>query len=187
MFTQAIAEQEKGRKYTEPTSEKGVSMSYLLATAAEKNRDIPLAIENWEKIEMMKPGYRDVKEKLRQYQEFQTDDSIKDFMIANTAQFENICRKIIENMGYQIISLTLASDSRIIALAAEEDSQKLLVRNRYTLFRIQRDIHPLSENHIREFQEKMRENNAGRGVLITTGDITPGALNYASTRPLVIY
>ncbi|MEJ2700802.1 MAG: CDC27 family protein, partial [Desulfuromonadales bacterium] len=120
-YPHAITALQKGIKYAQPSSETAVSMKYLLAIAAEKNRDIHLALENWEE------------------------------------------------------------------LAAEEDTNKMMVRNRYTLFLLQRDTDSLSEKHVRDFQEKMRESNAGKGIIMTTGDISPGALNYASTRPLDLY
>lgn len=187
-YSKAISELDRGINHAQPGSDTAIQMLYLIALAAEKNRDIGIAIDNWEKIEKMKPGYRDVKEKLRQYSEFRTDDTIKDFMIASAVRFEEICRNVVENMGYEISSSDLNSDSKLFVVASEEDGgQKLGVRNRHTLFWIQREMGAINENHLRDLQGRMRDNNAGKAIIMTTGEYTPGAINYASTRPLDLF
>ena len=154
--------------------------------AAEKNRDVHKAISSWEKIEQMKPGYRDVREKLRQYSEFRTDDSVKDFLIMNTLQFETAARKIMENMGFQILQVWMAGEMAIRAVATETDV-KSRNRGQKTLFHIQRDMAALPEKLVREFHEGMREKGCLRGILMTTGDIMPAAMSYATTRPIEIF
>ena len=92
-YPKAITELERGLKFAQPGTDTDINMRYLIAVAAEKSRDMHTAIQNWEMIEKMKPGFRDVKSKLKQYSEFRVDDSIKDFMIASNTQFETISRK----------------------------------------------------------------------------------------------
>ncbi len=186
-YSAAITELDRALKYAQTGSDTSIQIRYLIALASEKNRDIHRAIENWEAVERMKPGYRDVKEKIRQYSEFKTDDSIKDVMTAGTTQFEGICRKLVESMNFQIAQVNIVNDSRIHILAADEDKLQIGARNKYTMFWIQREVNAVNENQIRDFQVKMKENNAGRGIIMTTGEFTPGALNYASTRPLDLY
>ena len=186
-YPQAIQELERGVRHASPAGEIATQLYYVMGLAAEKNRDIHKAIESWEQVEKMKPGYRDVRDKLRQYSEFRTDDRIKDIMIAGTSQFEQICRDVVSRMGYQINTTSMIADARIQIIASEEDSQKIGARNKYTYFLFQRDMAAITENHIRDILVKMRENNAGKGIIMTTGDITPGAFNFASTRPLELY
>jgi tetratricopeptide (TPR) repeat protein len=186
-YPAAITELQKGLKYAQPTTETSVQLRYLLGIAAEKNRDIALALESWDKVEKIKPGYRDVREKLRQFADFRTDDVIKDLLIANAVQFEEMCRKMISNMGYQIMSMSMLSDSKLLSVASIDDAMKMGARNKYTLFIVQRDMTPILENHIRDILQKMKENNAGNAIVMTTGEITPGALNFAAARPLNLY
>lgn len=186
-YAKAIAELERAARSATPGTEISAQIFYVMGIAGEKNRDIHKAIESWEQVEKIKPGFRDVREKLRQYSEFRTDDRIKDIMIAGAAQFEQIGREIVTKMGYQVINLNMVADARLQIIAAEEDNQKMGARNKYTYFLIQRDMTAISENHIRDILMKMRENNAGKGLIMTTGDITPGASNFASTRPLDLY
>lgn len=185
-FAKSITELERGLKFAPPNSETMVQLYYLIGVAAEKNRDVHKAIASWEKIETMKPGYRDVREKLRQYSEFRTDDSVKDFLIMNTLQFETAARKIIENMGFQVLQLWMAGEMAVRAVATETDV-KSRNRGQKTLFHVQRDMAALPEKLVREFHEGMKEKACLRGILMTTGDIMPAAISYAATRPIEIF
>lgn len=185
-FAKSITELERGLKFAPPGSETMVQLYYLIGVAGEKNRDVHKAISCWEKIEQIKPGYRDVREKLRQYSEFRTDDSVKDFLIMNTTQFENAARKIIENMGFQILQMWMAGEMAVMAVGTETDV-KSRNRGQKTLFHVQRDMTALPEKLVREFHEGMREKACLRGIMMTTGDIMPAAMNYAQTRPIEIF
>ena len=181
-YTRAITELDRGTKFAKPMTDQWFNLRYLLATAAEKNKDMRVAIENWEQIEGLKPGFRDVREKLKQYADFRVDDSIKDFMIANNNEFENLCRKMLEAMHFTVSSITLKNEATVHAIGLDEENRRT-GKNR-TQFLILRDMEPLGENRVREFQESMRSNNASRGVILTTGDISSSALDFASSRPI---
>ncbi|MCB1324574.1 MAG: tetratricopeptide repeat protein [Spirochaetales bacterium] len=185
-YQRAVQELDRALRYAKPGSDTLINVHYLLALAAERSRDLPVAIEHWEKCEAIKPGFRDVRDKLKQYSEFRTDDSIKDFMIASSAQFEGYSRKMVEKMGYQIANLKMRGDTVIEILASESDG-RVGPRKTNTLFLIQRDVQAVHEKQVREFHEHMREENAARGVVMTTGDITPGALSFASSRPIELF
>lgn len=184
-FPKAITEFERGLKFAPAGSETMIQMYYLIGIAAEKNRDVHKAIASWEKIEAIKPGYRDVRDKLRQYQEFRTDDSVKDFLIMNITQFEGACRRIMEKMGFQVLNLNLNGEMSITAVGTETDT-KSRNRGQKTLFYIQRDMLALPEKLVRDFHESMREKGAMRGIIMTVGDVMPAAANYATTRPIEI-
>ncbi len=187
-YPRAIIELERGLKLAKAGSEIMINMNYLLALAAERSRDLGTAIRHWEIVDKLRPNYRDVREKLKQYQEFRTDDSIKDFLIANAEQFEESSRKMLEGMGFSISNLKRNSDLTIEALVSDGDpNSQRNMRKFYTLIFIQRDMAPVSERQVRDFHEQMREKNASRGIDMTTGDIMPQASNFASTRPIDIY
>lgn len=186
-YPKAIIELERGLKITTTNIDTTVNLRYLLAMAYEKTRDLGTAIANWEKIENIKPGFRDVKEKLAQYAEYRTDDSVKDYLIASSAQFEAISRKLLENMGLQIQNLHIDSDSQITALAAEEDTNKrAAVRKTMVLALVHREMAAISEKQVRQFHESMKEKGASRGIVLSIGEASPAAINYCSSRPLDI-
>ena len=182
----AINEFQKGIQCATPGSSTVLEMRYLLAQVAEKMKSIELAIENWEIIEKIKPNYRDVNQKLTQYSEFRTHDSIKDFVIAGSDQFHNICKKIAEDLGFNIINSSLSNDNTFNALAIDDGQGKSL-KKQHTLIMIIREIRALTEVQIRDFHERMKENHAYRGVVMTVGEITPAAMEFASNRPIDIY
>src|SRR5690606_23913503 len=68
---------------------------YFLAMCFEKNRELDRAIEQWEKIYAKKPNFRDVAEKLSQYQEFRTDDKMKDYLTSGQNEFIEICKALV--------------------------------------------------------------------------------------------
>ena len=187
-YPKAITELDRGLKYAQDGGDNEVNMRYLLALAAEKSRDMHTAIQNWEAVESLKPAFRDVRAKLKQYAEFRVDDSIKDFMIASNAQFESICGRLLSHMGMQIINLRLLNESTVTAVTIEEETGRRVMRKQQTLVRINRDnMSPISETQIRDFHEAMKSDNLSRGILMTTGEITPAASSYASSRPIELY
>ncbi len=186
-YPRAIMELQRGLKLTKVGSETMINMNYLLALAAERTRDLGTAIQHWEIIEKLRPGYRDVRDKLKQYSEFRTDDVIKDFMIANREQFEETGRSMLEGLGYSISACSVLNDTSMEALVYDNDGNKRNLRKFYTLIHIQRDMTPLNERSVRDFHESMREKNASRGIIMTTGDVMPQASNFASSRPIDIY
>lgn len=187
-YPRAITELDRGLKYVARGSDSEVNMRYLLALAAEKIRDMHTAIENWEAIEDMKPGFRDVRARLNQYSEFRMDDSIKDFMIAGAVQFENICRRMLERMNLKIVSINVDNDSRVRILAADEEPDKRVYRRQQVYVTIIRDnTSSLTENNVREFHEQMKSQGAQKGIIMTTGEISPAAGTYASSRPIQLF
>lgn len=186
-FPAAIAEFERGLKSVEARSENWLQLHYMAGQAAEVSRDMHSAIDHWETINQVKPDYRDVAKKLQQYSEFRTDDSIKDFMIASGVQFETICRKIVENLGFSISESEPVKDTGMLLLGSEQETLKTTQRKYYTLFFIQRDLTAVTETQIRDFQDKMKTRSANNGYFITTGEFSPGALDFAANRPLHLY
>lgn len=186
-YPRALMELDRGLKIARAGTDTFLNMNYLAGIAAERSRDLGSAIKYWEMIEKLKPGFRDVRDKLKQYQEFRTDDAIKDLMIASSAQFEAIARSMLEGMGMHISSLRLVGDAAVEALTSESETNKRMMRKAYTLILIQREMNALAERHVREFHESMREKNASRGIIMTTGEVTPQALGFASSRPIEIY
>ncbi|MBX7059452.1 MAG: tetratricopeptide repeat protein [Leptospirales bacterium] len=185
-YPRAMQELDRGIKTARAGTDTFINLNYLLATAAEKSRDLPVAIKQWELIERLKPGFRDVREKLKQYQEQRTDDSVKDLVIAGSAQFENLSRKLIENMGHSISAFRLRNDTAAEALTVDDEGGRRQMRRNYTLFWILRDQEALQEKTVRDFHELMREKNAARGIVITAGEVSPQALSFASSRPIDI-
>lgn len=183
----AITEFEKGLKCSKRDLETDLNLRYFLAACAEQGRDLHTAIGQWERIFEVRPDFRDVRAKLKGYEEFRTDDAIKDFLIASPAQFETITRQMVELMDLSIIDLAVESDSVIEVVATETQGKWRNTKKSNRLIRIIRSTDAVSEQVLRNTQEAMREKNANRGVIITTGEFTPAAIDFAQSRPIDLY
>lgn len=185
-FPKAVMEFERGLKFAKKGSDTELNLRYFLAECQEKMRDIHSAIVNWEKISEVNPKFKDVHQKLANYSEFRQDDRIKDFMIAGLAQFEHVTRKIISGMNYNITDIEIISDTEIEVIAIENEGKWRNTRQSNRIIRIIRTTESLEEGYFRRLHESMRAKNATRILVITTGDISAKAIEFANTRPIEI-
>lgn len=185
-FPKAVMEFERGLKFAKKGSDTELNLRYFLAECQEKMRDIHSAIVNWEKIVEVNPKFKDVHQKLANYAEFRQDDRIKDFMIAGLAQFEHVTRKIISSMNYNITDIEIISDTEIEVIAIENEGKWRNTRQSNRIIRIIRTTEALEEGYFRRIHESMRAKNATRILVITTGDVSAKAVEFANTRPIEI-
>ncbi len=185
-FPKAVMEFERGVKFAKKGSDTELNLRYFLGECQEKMRDVHSAIINWEKIAEVNPKFRDVQAKLASYAEFRQDDRIKDFMIAGLAQFEHMTRKIVAGMNYNITDIEIISDTEIEIMAIETEGKWRNTRQSNRIIRINRTTEVLPESYLRQIHETMRPRNATRILIITTGEVSPKALEFANTRPIEI-
>ena len=122
--------------------------------------------------------------KLSMYQDLRTDDHMKDFLTASNAAFEQICRKMIQAMGFQIVKFSASNGNHAVVLAAEPESKWRNSKVSNKLIHIFRESHPINEPTIRVMQEEMKRNNANKVICITSTKFSPGARDFASARPI---
>ena len=185
-FHKAMVEFERGLKFAKSGTEVELDIRYRLAKCQEKIRDIQSAIINWEKIFEVNPRFKDVKTKLATYAEFRQDDRIKDFMIAGLAEFELTARKIVARMNLNITDLEIISDTEIEILAVETEGKWRNSRQFNKIIRINRTTEALPDTYFRTVYDTMKPRNATTILIITTGDVSPKALEFVNTRPVNI-
>lgn len=180
----AMVELERGLK--DITQEDNISLAirYTLGSCYEQVRDLPAAIEQWEKIASFKPGYNDVLEKLSMYQDLRTDDRMKDFLTASNPAFEQFCKQIVGVMGFQIIKFASSNGNHAVVLAAEPESKWRNSKVSNKLIHIFRENQPINEQVIRAILEEMKRNNANKAICISSTKFSPGARDFASARPI---
>lgn len=183
-YPQAMIELERGLSSAPEKSDHWLQMHYLLATIAERMKDVGRAIEEWEIIHAADPKYRDVAAKLKQYDEFRSNDQIKELLIAGRVQFEAIARKIAEALGFRATGARVLNDSMIALTCTESAASPKNARLQATLLCIYREMSPVSENQIRQFHDMMKGENAVKGIYMTVGEFAPSAMEYASNRPI---
>lgn len=180
----AIAELERAIKLAEDPSLPEILFGrYFLAAAYEKLRNFELAIGQWEQIYAQKPGFRDVAEKLSQYQEFRTDDRIKDYLIANQEDFQKMCTKIVERMGLTV------RDTKVIQggceiIAVEGQSKWRNARKLPKLLRFYQATELIDESTLRALHEEMKNQGINRGVIVSSTNFSRLAMDFVESRPI---
>ncbi len=187
-FDRAISELERSvnlaSNETDPVTLYG---RYFLAVCYEKVREVEKAISEWEKIYARKPTFRDVAEKLSQYQELRADDSVKDYLTTPKEEFLKICQAVAEGLGMQVMSVSELAGGGVQVSGFESDSKRLGTRKMPRLMRFYRTTDPLDETVVRDTLEEMRKNNVIRGVIVSSSVYTRKALEFAENRPIELY
>ncbi len=185
-FPKAVQEFERGLKYVRSGSVTELNLRYFLAECQEKLRDVHSAITNWEKISAVNPKFRDVQEKLKKFAEFRQDDRIKDFMIAGLSKFEHMCRKMVQAMGFNVSDIEIISDTEIEIIANETEGKWRNTRQTNRIIRFIRTTDKVQESLLRKLHESMKLKNASRVMIISTGEYSSKAVDFANTRPIEI-
>lgn len=158
---------------------------YFLASCYEKNRDIDQAITQWELIFAKKRSFRDVGEKLSQYQELRSNDFMKEYLTASKEDFFTIC-KAVTGSGLELAVREIRETKFGCALiAVENDAEKWRnVRKQPRLILFYRDPNQIEDAFIRTLQEDMKKQSIIRGIVITSSGFTRAALEFAESRPI---
>ena len=165
------------------SADEALRAHYLLAACYEGMRQIGRAIEHWEAVYTVKPGFRDVTEKLSQYQELRQDDIVKDFLTASQTDFRRMCEKAIAKMGFTIQSMTDESDG-VQVLAVEGKSNWRNTKAISHLVRFVRTADFIDEATVRETQEEMKRQDIDRAVIVASSNFSRMAIDYAESRPI---
>ncbi len=187
MVQKAMQEFERGLKFARKGSDTELGLRYYLAECCEKTRDLHSAIYQWEKIVEVKPNFRDVQAKLKNYAEFRQDDRIKDFLISGLSQFEHTSRKIVEAMNFSINDINIISDTEIEIIASESEGKWRNTRATNRIIRLIRSTDILQEKYLRTLHENMKAKNATRIIVISAGEFAQSAIDFANTRPIELY
>ena len=187
-FDRAISELERSVKLS-ANDQDSVTLygRYFLALCYEKSREVEKAIAEWEKIYAKRPAFRDVGEKLSQYQELRTDDSVKDYLTAGREEFSRICVKAAQALGMEVQSVSEIPGSGIQISGFEVDSRRLGTRKMPRLMRFYRTTEAIDDSVVRSTLEDMKKNNVIRGVIVSSSLFTRKALEFAENRPIDLY
>jgi len=183
-FDKAIIELERGIKLsTNASSPETLYARYFLAACHEQERDFERAIDQWEVIYTKKPNFRDVAEKLSQYQELRTDDRMKDYLTSGTAEFNEITKALTVSMGLNITELTeINNGCQIIAVDSNNKWRGARKMPKLIWYlRVPEMIHDIT---IRSIHEKMKALSVTRGIIVGSTNFSRKAQEYAESRPI---
>lgn len=186
-FERAITELERAAGLlTDERSPEALHTHYFLGVCYERTRRIEAAVEEWEKVYSIHPKFRDVSEKLSEFQSLRTDDRIKDFLTAADNQFIEICRRVTIALGLSIRETTPIKDGCDV-IAFEAQSKWRNARRLPKLLRFLRITEILDVGSVRAVHEEMRSQNISRAVIVTSSTVSSLAREFAETRPIDIY
>ena len=161
---------------------------YFLAMCYEKQRNLDKAIEQWEKIYARKASFRDVAEKLTQYQEYRTDDRMKDFLICGHEEFMEICKSLVQGPMNLSVRDSAEIPNGVDIIAVEGDSEKWLgTKKMPRIIRFLRVSENLDENAIRALLESMKKLGVVRGSVVTSSAFSRPAVEFAENRSLELF
>ncbi|QTQ13837.1 tetratricopeptide repeat protein [Treponema parvum] len=158
---------------------------YFLASCFEKQRKIEKAIEQWKAIFEKDKNFRDVGAKLNEYQDIQTNDSIKEYLTCNDADFFEICKKIAVsalNVSPQQVS-AIKDGCQIIATDKSSEDWRNVRKQLFMLW-FNRSSATLEDNIIREALDKAKELSCSKAVIISSSGYSRPAKNFAENRPI---
>ncbi len=184
-FDKAATELERAIKLSEdPGSKETLYARYFLSLCYEKDRRFDNAIEQWEKIYKRKPGFKDVAEKLSQYQDLRTDDHMKDYLTASPTEFVEICKAVTTGPMGLTIRDTSEIQNGCQIIAVDSDTRWRNAKKLPKLMWFLRVPESLGESTIRSVHEKMKKLNVSRGVVINSSTFSRKAIEYAESRPI---
>lgn len=183
-YENAIAELERAIKIaSDPGSSETLFAKYFLAGVYEKTRNVDKAVELWEQVYAKKSSFRDVAEKLSQYQDIRTDDHVKDFHTAPMDQFYELCKGIAMALGLNVQDIKDIQNGCEI-LGVEQDSKMRNVRKIPKIIRFLRVAELIPESTVRSLHEEMKSQSVPRGIIITSSNFSRKAVDFASSRPI---
>jgi tetratricopeptide (TPR) repeat protein len=161
---------------------------YFLATCYEKLKNMDKAIEHWEQIYIRKPQFKDVAEKLSHYQEYRTDDFLKDYLTCSKDEFVGMCKAVSANALNLAIRDVMETPNGVDFIAVENESDKWLgTKKMPTLLRFLRVSDPLDESAIRSILDNMKKLSIIRGVIVTSSTFTRTAIDFAENRSVDLF
>jgi tetratricopeptide (TPR) repeat protein len=181
-YEEAIQDFEIGLKHQNIKADILVDLRYRLATAYLKKNDIAKALPLLRLIQLENGSYKDVAILIGKYQELNANKNLQIFLMAPSADFVALCRKIV--MTYfpkakvKITNISV-NKSEWADLLAEVDTPKW---SDLIMFRFIRTQGSIGELIVRDFHSHLKEVKAGKGICITIGNFSDEAKRYTEAR-----
>jgi tetratricopeptide (TPR) repeat protein len=181
-YEKAIEDFEIGLRHAEIKPEVSLELKYRLATAYLKQQEIAKALGLLREVQSENSNYKDVSVLIARYQELNANKNLQIFLMAPSADFVALCRKIV--MGYfqrakiKITNISV-NKSEWADILAEVDTPKW---SDVIMFRFIRTQGSIGELIVRDFHSHLKDVKAGKGICITVGNFTEEAKRYTEAR-----
>ena len=162
-------------------SNETVFARYCLADCYEKNRKISQALVQWNAITQVSSGYKNVMEKLTEYQDLQSNDSMKEYLTSSPEDFSSIAQSIVKKI-FGLSPKGVEKTKYGCKVTATEANKN--VRQSLSIFYFFREPDPIDENVVRELEEEIKEQKAKKGVAYSSTGFTRQASTFSEGRLL---
>ena len=189
-FDQAMTDLERVLRLieTEKAGEREILFArYFLAMCYEKNRKLDQAISQWETIYTKDKNFKDVAEKLSQFQDLRSDDVMKDYMTATNARFEDLCLAVAEQLNHSVTDVQTVKQGLRIFVVEKNTGQWRNARKFPKLMLFLRNTSNVDLPVIRDFHEDLTNFKVTRGMIFSGTQFTRSAMEFAEPRPIEIY
>jgi tetratricopeptide (TPR) repeat protein len=159
-----------------------LELKYRKAGVHAQEGDISAALALWKQIAAAQANYRDVQNLLVQYQEVHSSGHLRSFLLASSAEFLGLCRKVAARYYPGGAVKLLAIELQRAEYADLQAHVRTAQWEEPVLFRFQRTGGSVGELMLRDFSERMKEVRAGRGVFLTAGDFSEQARAFVQAR-----
>ena len=182
-YEKALQDFEIGIKHQNITQETALELRYRYAQACFATKNISSGISLLREIQAITPSYKDVAQLLSRYAELNQNKNLQIYLMSSTSDFVALCRKVV--MSYYPHALVKIQD-----ISVEPDHVEIQLTvdtNRWEdteIFRFYRTTGSIGELFIRDFQAKVSESKADRGICFTAGTYTEEAQKYSEGRPI---
>ncbi|MDR0589655.1 MAG: tetratricopeptide repeat protein [Spirochaetaceae bacterium] len=181
-YEKALQDFEIGLRHQNIKPDLLLELKYQAATAYLKQQEIAKALGHLKDIQAENPTYRDVSMLIGKYQELNANHNLQIFLMAPSADFVALCRKIV--MTYyarakiKITNISVNKNEWADVLA-EVDTSKW---SDLVMFRFIRTQGSIGELIVRDFHSHVKEVKAGKGICIAVGTFSDEAKRYTEAR-----
>ncbi|MCL2244898.1 MAG: tetratricopeptide repeat protein [Treponema sp.] len=178
----AIQDFEIGLKHQNIKTDIMLELRYYLAVTYIKMNEIGKAIPHLKLIHSENSSYKDVSALLGKYIELNANRNLQTFLMAPSADFVALCRRIV--MTYypkskvKVLNISVQKNEWA-DIFSEIDTAKW---SDMVMFRFIRTQGSIGELIVRDFHSHLKEVKAGKGICITVGSFTEEAKRYTEAR-----
>ena len=181
-YEKALQDFEIGLKHQNIKPDVQIELKYRAATTYLRQQEIGKALAYLNDIQAERPGYKDTAALIGKYQELNANHNLQIFLMAPSADFVALCRKIV--MTYYArakIKITNISVNKNewADILAEVDTSKW---SDLVMFRFIRTQGSIGELIVRDFHSHVKEVKAGKGICIAVGTFSEEAKRYTEAR-----
>jgi tetratricopeptide (TPR) repeat protein len=178
----AIQDFEIGLKHQNIKQDILTELRYKLATSYVLQNNIGKALPLLKQIRLETSNYKDVAALIGKYQELNANQNLQVYIMAPSADFVALCRKIVMNYfaraKVKVVNISV-NKNEWADILTEVDTVKW---QDVIMFRFIRSQGSVGELIVRDFHSHLKDVKAGRGVCITAGTYTDEAKRYTEAR-----